>query len=159
MAEPEERKREGTKSDRRWPWLRRENAYRDVWLLAITLLLAWTASIAVGTSRDAEQTARESKVQSETNRALIDRIDRSRDRAIRDSCELTEAANDVLRTILLESLRIRRALPTPPGELTYRDAVHLTRRLMKPLGGLRRLTQEEQDARCAARVRRARTLP
>jgi hypothetical protein len=100
---------------------------RDLWLTIISVVVLFTAWATYDHVSEIQDTRRD---------------------AIYESCLLDERANDVLRAILIESIRIRKDAPPPPGQLTYEEARRLSEELMRPLGGLKRLTAAERSAKC-----------
>jgi hypothetical protein len=119
------------------PWLNRAGT-----ALAI-FVAAWAVSLAADANDQAAQNAKAAQELSARNQSAVVAIQAGRRAAIRESCTQDEAIADVLRRALL-GFGVGRDRPAPPG----------VRQAFRPLGGLRPLTREEQDARCDARVAR-----
>lgn len=121
---------------------------------AIAIISAWLFLISVIVLVSASTTYH---LSNETNATVEDLAD-TRTTAVRDACKGDQYQNQVIRSILLASLRIRalqekQGLDTDGPTTGPKERRALTNTLMAPLGGLD-VTKKELKAECDLRIKR-----
>ena len=160
LRHPDEqpRRRQADQGLRFWmPW-----AYRHLMPAVAIGVAAWAVATAGNASQEARTTASDAATTAEIARSaatLSIRLQREqrvgRRQGISESCAVDEALTNAMRMILTNALSQR------PRNAAHAQQIERARRLyldiFEPLGGLVPLSEDEQDARCRARARRALT--
>lgn len=154
MTEPHPKRRRTDRTG--WQLLRW--AYNHALPPLSMALAAWAIAGAEGaqeatrtTAKSAEATAVVAQQAAELALASQRAQLASRRRSLLESCALAEAQTNLIRTILGLRAPSRTAAERARADVF----LALLRPLFTPLGGLRPLTQAEQDARCQARADRS----